>query len=839
MILLEIAVSAPVRQTYSYSLADQDLISGTAASDYIGRRVLVPFGRRPVTGYVLGESSADHIEFEIKPINKVIDEAPLFHAEMVAFFKWTADYYHYPLGHVIKTALPGGLTASPQKIICLAESGSKRGFSKIPAEIADRNWFKKLREAGRLNEKETKDVFASKEVEKDLKILISAGIVAIENTLNKDRIRAKQEICYRISDTLEEFLKNSKDPSQFAEFSVSASGRSLTKAEIKSILLLKEMRSEYSQSALPRKEFVKRYPYGGRSVKKLIGEGLVEEHRIRIFRSPFGDLLPFYPKPRQLSPEQESALAAIDEAIEEQKYKPFLLRGVTGSGKTEVYLRAVENVLSKDKGVLVLVPEIALATQIEAHFISRFKDTVALLHSGLSQGERYDEWGRVLNGEAKVVIGARSAVFAPLQNIGLIIVDEEHDSSFKQEDGLRYNGRDLALVRAKLEGGVAVLGSATPSVTSHYHSSISKFRLLQMNNRIGDKELPDSLLLDLKDSFGKKGFKLFHPRMVEALSETFSNGHQSILLLNRRGFSTSVICRDCGTIVECKHCKVSMNMHRQKNILLCHYCGFQLPGKIVCSTCHSEDLHPVGFGTERVEEEIRKMLPEARITRLDSDVASDRKRFLTILKAMRNNDIDILVGTQIIAKGLHFPNVTLVGIVMADGGLGFPDFRAAEKTYQLITQVTGRAGRGDAPGKVIIQTLQPDHYAITMASQNRYDQLVNKELAIRQSVGFPPYSRLVFIVIEHADEYMVRKTSVEIVNGAQDWCRKYDLDQAIMLLGPAPAPLERLRDRFRYQILIKSKRLQTLHRLTEWISSTFKSKGQTKVIVDIDPENML
>jgi primosomal protein N' (replication factor Y) len=360
-----------------------------------------------------------------------------------------------------------------------------------------------------------------------------------------------------------------------------------------------------------------------------------------------------------------------------------------------------------------------------------------------------------------------------------------------------------------------------------------------MSRRIGGKKLPTPCLVDLKTTSVKRGAGLFHPELQRGLRDTFENSSQSILLLNRRGFATSVICRDCGTVIECSHCKVSLNRHRQKNLLLCHYCGYSLAGAVTCQVCGSSNMHPVGFGTERVEEEARELLPEARIARLDSDVAADRKKFLRILKAMREKEIDILVGTQIIAKGLHFPGVNLVGIVMADSGLGFPDFRAAEKTFQLITQVTGRAGRGETRGKVIIQTLQPDHYAIALAAGNDYEVLAERELSIRQEVGFPPYCRLVFIIVEDVVDHAARTSSRAIVELARDWCRTHDHSQSLTVLGPAPAPLERLRDRYRWQILLKSTSLKPLHSLIEWILSTFQHPAKTRVIIDIDPENML
>ena len=838
MMLLEVAVTAPVRQTYTYSADGDNLLDNEL--DYIGRRVLVPFGRRPLIGYALGKSRLEEGEFKIKSILNIMDEVPYFQVEQVSFFRWVADYYHYPLGLVIKTALPGGMTARTRKIISLTQKGSDASVGDLPEDIAAKSWVTNLFSKGSLGVTESSQVISSQQERPDLDMLIKSGIACQRSIVEKDRVKAKREQCFALPEELNLSLEDAEDGElELEQPCCSFEDKEFSLAEKKILKILLEMQRDRSGEMIPRKELRDRYPYGEKLLNKLASEKVVIKHNRRVYRSPFGELLPHYPKPAELSVEQKKVIKTVHQSIRSRSYEPFLLHGVTGSGKTEVYLQAAEEALAGNRTVLVLVPEIALATQIEAHFISRFKGNVALLHSGLSAGERFDEWWRILKGEAAIVIGARSAVFAPLGNIGLVVVDEEHDSSYKQDDGLRYNGRDLALVRARSAGCTVILGSATPSIVSHHHSRTSKYRLLSMTRRIGERELPEPSIVDLKTSPATRRKGLFHPELQRGLRDTFENSSQSILLLNRRGFATSVICRDCGTVVECNHCKVNLNRHRQKNILLCHYCGYSITGSVTCQTCGSANLHPIGFGTERVEEEVRNLLPEANIARLDSDVAADRKKFLKILNAMREKEIDILVGTQIIAKGLHFPEVSLVGIVMADSGLGFPDYRAAEKTYQLITQVTGRAGRGETRGKVIIQTLQPEHYAISLAADNDYETLIERELAIRQEVGFPPYCRLVFIIVEDHKDQVARTSSREIVDMARTWCRTHDHSQSLSVLGPAPAPLERLRDRYRWQIMLKSTSLQPLHCLVDWISETCQAPSDTRVIIDVDPENML
>jgi primosomal protein N' (replication factor Y) len=424
MILLEVAVTAPVRQTYTYSVAEETLF-GEDSEGYTGRRVFVPFGRRPLTGYVLGRSKVDNGDFQIKPILKIMDEAAYFPAEQVPFFRWVADYYHYPLGLVIKTALPAGLSAGAKKTVYLTDKGRGLSLENLPEKAIAKDWVGTLLKSGKLNSSETSKLLSSKEEQDIINTLIDAEIIVLQRNLEKDRVRAKQEICFALTEALKDCFDDYDDQVKIKELCDGAAGRSLTGAEIKTLTLLHKMQGLQSGEVIPQKEFRKCYPYGNRFLNKLATDGLVEKTSRRVYRSPFGDLLPFYPRPEKLSGEQARAIKAVSQAINQQDYKPFLLHGVTGSGKTEVYLEAAEEAVSLGRNVLVLVPEIALATQIEAHFISRFKGKVALLHSGLTPGERFDEWWRVLNKKASIVIGARSAVFAPLENIGLIIVDEE------------------------------------------------------------------------------------------------------------------------------------------------------------------------------------------------------------------------------------------------------------------------------------------------------------------------------------------------------------------------------------------------------------------------------
>ncbi|MFW2366766.1 MAG: replication restart helicase PriA, partial [Desulforhopalus sp.] len=559
----------------------------------------------------------------------------------------------------------------------------------------------------------------------------------------------------------------------------------------------------------------------------------------RVFRTPFGHQHRFYPRPENLTEEQQKALDLVKPAIQSRNFQPFLLHGVTGCGKTEVYLRAAEETLAIGRDVLILVPEIALATQLEAHFLSRFGDLVVLLHSGLTVQQKFDQFSLALNGRARVVIGARSAVFAPLRDPGLIVVDEEHDASFKQDDSFRYHGRDIGVLRAKIHGGVIILGSATPSITSYGHARNGKYKLLSMVNRVGESKLPAVTITDLNSKDAKETKGIIKSELRTKIENNLADQKQTVLLLNRRGFSAVVLCRDCGTPVQCHHCHVSLTLHKGKKRLICHYCGFSAMENTLCLQCRSTNLIPAGFGTERVEEEIKELFPEARVCRLDSDTASDRKKFHSVLGDMYDGKIDILIGTQMIAKGHHFPGVTLVGVVWADAGMSMPDFRAAERTFQLITQVTGRAGRGKSPGEVVIQTMRPDHYAIVFAKNHQYEKMYDRELQLRQNPTFPPYVRLVCLRIQSRVESTVQRAAAAIALFCRQTVKGNNLQ--IETLGPAPSPLDKIKDNYRYQILLKGCSSDQLHRLCSLIKDGEKNivPRHCSLIIDVDPENMM
>lgn len=844
---LEVAVAAPLEQTLSYRYLPQEY--PFPDQNPVGKRVLVTLGRRRVTGYVLATLPEEETDYVEKPVLEVLDRQPLFHQNAVAFFRWIAKYYHYPIGEVIKTALPAGLSTTSAKTIELTDLGKENIPDMFVETAAPQSWLAPLLDRGMLSPSASRKVIGDKTQKKILQKLQRLDYVTISEKLLTDSVKVKEEICYRLGLDLEVPLRQQKfDSEAFAQFFKQLKEQKdekLRMVEAKTIYYIGLLGSSTGNDLVPRKELIRAYSGASGVLQGLVEKKLITRSTTRIYRDPFGDQFIPSSRPESLTPEQQEVLHPLVSAIQSRQFETFLLHGITGSGKTEVYLQAAETTLNQGRDVLVLVPEIALATQLESHFVSRFGDLVVLLHSGLSAGERFDQWSLAASGRAKIVIGARSAVFAPLKEPGLIVVDEEHDAGYKQDESLRYQGRDLAILRARHHGAVVLLGSATPDITSYRHAMMGKYHLLQMTRRVAGRPLPEVSIVDLRKRppRGEKG--IFSSELHEALQTNLDRNEQSLLLINRRGFSSSLLCRECGTPVECRHCHVSLVYHKNKQRLICHYCGYTLTHKLICAKCGSDTLVPIGFGTERLEEEVRSSFPSARVARVDSDTASDRKKFLQVLGAMHNREIDILIGTQMVAKGHHFPLITLVGVVWADGGLHMPDFRAAERTFQLISQVTGRAGRGDNPGRVIIQTMQPDHYAIVFSKNHKYQDLFEQEMSIRRTPFFPPYVRLIALLIQGPDEEDVRKTAFAVT----DCCRK---DRSIAadfvkdrvrleVLGPAPAPLDRLCDQYRWQILLKGRQVEELHRVCSIVKAEIRrlTVGMTRIVIDVDPENMM
>jgi primosomal protein N' (replication factor Y) len=530
------------------------------------------------------------------------------------------------------------------------------------------------------------------------------------------------------------------------------------------------------------------------------------------------------------TPDQQTVLRSLLDAVDTGGFRPFLLHGVTGSGKTEVYLRAAQAALERGKGVILLVPEIALTPMLVRTARSRFGAAVSVLHSELAVGERHDEWWRIREGEARVVVGARSAVFAPLPEPGLLIVDEEHDGAYKQDDSPRYHARDVAVVRAQLEGCAVVLGSATPSVESHSNALKGKYVRLVLPSRIALPGLPRVEIVDRRAMLRSGGDSILSPLLREALGARLERGEQSLVLLNRRGYATSLLCRECGHEATCPNCSVSLTLHRGGRSALCHYCGHDADAPTTCPACRGAYLRLTGFGTERLAEAVSAVLPKARVERLDSDRAKRRGVVSATLAAFEAGEIDILVGTQMIAKGHDFPRVTLVGVVDADVGLGLPDFRSAERTFQLLTQVAGRAGRREAKGEVILQSHWPDHYALGFACAQDYDAFFERELEFRRTMGYPPVTALVNLIVRAADG---EKGALEADALAR--ALRASAPGGFRVLGPAHAPLARLRNEHRFQLLLKGNRRAMREAVRTALVARYGEQRWPGIAVDVDP----
>ncbi len=537
--------------------------------------------------------------------------------------------------------------------------------------------------------------------------------------------------------------------------------------------------------------------------------------------------------PIKLNDEQKVVMDEIRKGILSKKFCPFLLHGVTGSGKTEIYIQAIKEVIDIGKKGIILVPEISLTHQLISRFEKRFGNRIAVLHSALSQKIRYKEWLRIKNGYADVAIGVRSAIFAPFKDIGIIIVDEEHDSSYKQEEGVRYNARDLALIRGKIWNSVVILGSATPSIESFYNAINGKYRYLRLKNRVEGRPLPDVEIVDMKDS----SKNILSERLKTAINRDYSNGKQIMLFLNRRGFSPFILCIDCGYVIKCPNCSISLTFHLNKKILLCHYCNFSTVVMSLCPNCKGIRLKGYGIGIEMVEEEIKKLFPSINIDRLDRDSISKKGALNKILTKFERGETNILVGTQMITKGHDYHNVTLVGIISADTSLNIPDFRSSEKTFQLITQFSGRAGRGITPGNVIIQTFNPDHYSILCAKDHDYYRFYKEEIKFRKELNYPPFSRLINFKIIGKNEEKTKEIAIDVGNIAKMISKRYSKD--INILGPSPAPIAKIKGKYRWQLLVKGRNRSSLYGFSSDFLDECHKKRSAKIIIDVDPMNLL
>jgi primosomal protein N' (replication factor Y) len=593
-----------------------------------------------------------------------------------------------------------------------------------------------------------------------------------------------------------------------------------------------------SHGPMPLQSLLKTSGVSAATITSLEKKALVEVSIEAVRRDPLSNGLGIKSEVHTLTAPQTSVLTQIEQQMNSGAYSAFLLHGVTGSGKTEIYMRAMSKALSLGRSSMMLVPEIALTPVFSRRLRARFGDQVAIFHSSLQKGERFDEWTRVKNGDARVVIGTRSAVFAPVKNLGLIVVDEEHESSYRQQESPYYNARDVAIVRAQKESATVVLGSATPSLESFHNASKGKYTLVNLPERIGARPMATAKIIDMRTVFARHGKpRVFSDELLEAIRETRERGEQSIILLNRRGYSSFILCRSCGENVQCPNCDVTLTYHRSERVIICHYCNHREAVPRVCPSCGKKYIYYVGEGTEQLEEMLRLLFPALRVARIDRDTTTRRKVFEQSLADFSAGRIDTLVGTQMLAKGHDFPNVTLVGVVSVDVGLALPDFRAAERTFQLITQVAGRAGRGDRPGRVLIQTYHPYHYALRHACAQDYESFYEEELRYRQNHSYPPFVALASLLVHGPDLGRVRNDSLEL--------RKHldaaNTERKCRVLGPAPAPLSRLKGEHRFQLLIKSRSRKHLREVADAAMKAAADGGMNlrTVNLEIDPVSIM
>ncbi len=799
----DVSLPVPLDQAFTYSLPE-------TLNHRIkpGTRVLVPFGNRKLTGVVL-TVQGDAPEGPTREVLRLLDEVPALDAELLALGRWIAAYYCAPLGEVLRTMTPLGGEIRKSKLYTLTDSGRDAARQLLLGAVDEDPMIQLLR---LLDARPVSEAYLKKKIPTATNLLRSLqkkGFIEAEDVqADRDPMRAAAS---RLRAT---FLSAVND------------GMKLTKAERELHAFLELHPGSHNVAQL--EEMVKNSSPSARSLarKKLIT--LETEN-------PVTHLEPARP-PRTLNMHQLDAYQQIELALRQQEFQTFLLHGVTGSGKTEVYLRAIDACLALGRSALLLVPEIALTPAVAGQFFHRFGDQVAILHSAFSEIERAEQWRRIRAGVARVVVGTRSGVFAPVQNLGLVVVDEEHDGSYKQAETPRYNGRDVAIVRAQAAGAVVVLGSATPSLETRYNAEKGKFKLIELPERIEHRPMPVVEMIDMRQEFLEtRKQAVFSRRMLEAIQDRLASGEQVMLLLNRRGFSSFVACRSCGERIECINCSVTLTYHRRDRRLLCHYCNYAQKIPSVCPKCNSEHLNFLGTGSEKVEDELRREFPEARIARLDRDTVGGKRHFETILHGFRERDFDILVGTQMIAKGHDIPNVTLVGVISADVGLGMPDFRAAERTFQLLTQAAGRAGRGNLPGIVLIQTINPDHYAVRYAGQQDYQGFYEKEIQFRKLMRYPPFSALANVLVRSQKQEDALAMSAELERFVSP------PPEGLKVLGPAEAPVAKLNTEYRYQVLLKAASRKKLNETLQNIRKQGIEKhwSPTGLVIDVDPLTLL
>jgi len=806
----DVAVPVPLDAVFTYRIPEN------SPEPVIGGRVIVPFREKRLSG-VVTELHDREPKFTVRRLSQILDTTPALPPDLMQLGRWIAQYYIAPVGEVLRTMLP--LAAEFRRVV--GYRITEKGIAALHAAATTGSSLRSRRTPEQQDlEYAALNRLADGEVVREATLKSASGAT---KSLLQSMLRKKW--------IAREDLSDVRDASRTVTFAhVKEISGKLNRNQQTIVEYLRAQEEDRAPVEALRELAVPRT-----TLLTLVRRGIVEltQEAANFHISGL--------KPRKLeflfTPAQKSALDAIVRAVEERKFLPMLLHGVTGSGKTAVYLSAMQAVLAQGRSAILLVPEIGLTPAIAADLHQIFGDQLAILHSSLSQDERAEQWKRIRNGESHIVVGTRSAVFAPVEDLALIVVDEEHDHSYKQEEMPRYHARDVAVMRAKMSNAAVLLGSATPALETYHNAVQGKYRLLELPDRIEKRPLPEVEILDMREEFQRtKKDEPLSRKLVAEIGDRLTRGEQVMVLLNRRGYSAFVLCRECGESVQCKNCAIAMTYHKREHRLVCHYCGYLRPAPKSCPKCGSEFVQYLGTGSEKLEHILHGLFPQARIARLDRDTVRGREDFERMLSALHAGEIDLLVGTQMIAKGHDIANVTLVGVVGSDAALSFPDFRAAERTFQLLTQVAGRAGRGDAPGKVVLQTFFPDHYAIQFAAVHDYHGFYEKEIRFRSWMHYPPFNAV--------SNVLVRSPKLEEALAWSGILGKWfeaTRKEGVRVMGPAAAAIVRLKTEYRYHFLLKSPSRERMNSLLRAMLEhvTEQKIPRNNVVVDVDALSLI
>ncbi len=797
--IAEVIVDVPVQQTnipYEFKIPNKLLNKLT-----IGMRVIVPFGQgdRRIQGFITSIKADQNFEGELKEIIDVMDLEPVLNQELLDLGEWMAQSTYSFRISCYQTMLPAVLRARYQKVV------------KVTGDLADDELYQVFRGKNYLS---WDDVEAN-----DLSSLML-----------KLKSENKVDVNYLVNDQatkkLKKVIRRERTVAELEEVKATINTRAYRQRQF-----VEQLMGIPDGETIDQTFFTKELRISTTVINHGVDAGWCTIEELEVYRDPYAQVEIKETKALTLNKEQQAAFDQINDSIQNDSHDVFLLQGVTGSGKTEIYLQTIAETLKKGQGAIVLVPEIALTPQMVRRFKGRFGDLVAVLHSGLSDGEKYDEWRKIEKGEAKVVVGARSSIFAPIENIGIIVIDEEHESTYKQSESPRYHARDVAIWRAKKHQCPVILGSATPSLESRARASKDVYHLIELKERVNQRPLPKVKVVDMREEIKIGNASLFSTDLQNALRDRLAKKEQSVLMLNRRGYSSFMMCRDCGFVLKCPNCDISQTLHMDTHSMKCHYCGHEEGVPKTCHACGSSKIRYFGTGTQKVEEELKQLMPEAKIIRMDVDTTRRKGAHEKILQAFENQEADILLGTQMIAKGLDFPNVTFVGVLNADTALGLPDFRSAERTFQLLTQVSGRAGRGEIKGDVVIQTYNPDHYAIQLTQTHDYDTFYLREMKYRHLSDYSPYYFLTSVQVSHENEV----TAAKRIQQLAEFIKPHLSEQAIVL-GPTPRFVARTHNKYHFQLIIKYKNEKKLNDcLHKLLMNTQKEQAQG-LSIRIDPQ---